>query len=213
MKAWHFLLYDGKLGHTNEYPKVGETIKVDPEKLEVCSYGLHACKNRVDALIYAPSKYICRVELSGEILRGVDKVCASERKILWMIDGERVLRQFAIDCALSVVESCSKEIIDYTMLIGFLYNESGFTAINSAAHSAAESAADSAARSAARSAAYSAAYSAARSAAYSAADFGSDSAAYFAAYFASDSATHSAARKLQEEHLLYLLEQEGWNGE
>src|SRR5690606_3947902 len=69
-----------------------------------CESGLHASERAIDALKHAPygrEIVLCRVELAGTILEHgdpVDKLTASERRILWRLDGEatdRVLREFA----------------------------------------------------------------------------------------------------------------------
>ena len=111
MKAWHFLKDDGSLqwkcGNT-KYPKVGQTLKVNPDRLELCSYGLHASKRLLDALQYAPGATVCRVELGGRILEDTDKVVASERTVLQMADAADVLHEFACRCAedaLQLIES------------------------------------------------------------------------------------------------------------
>jgi hypothetical protein len=98
MKAWHFLQDNGRLqwrcGRAWK-PKVGQTLKVDADKLRMCSYGLHASKKIIDALRYAPGSLICRVELGGTIIKDDDKVCASERTIIAMADATNVLHEIA----------------------------------------------------------------------------------------------------------------------
>ena len=102
MKAWHFLQDDGSLrwqcGRT-KFPKVGKTLKVDPEKIKLCEFGLHASTRPIDALKYAPGAIICRVELGGKIIKGDDKVVASERTITWQADATNTLHEFACWCA------------------------------------------------------------------------------------------------------------------
>jgi hypothetical protein len=99
MLAWHFLREDRKL----RYPpytlvEVGQKSTVEPP-LELCEWGLHASKRAIDALNYAPGSMACQVELSGEILEGDDKVCATERTVLKMIDATNTLHEFACWCA------------------------------------------------------------------------------------------------------------------
>ena len=104
MKAWHFLQDNGRLwwGPSGEMPgpkvKVGQTLTVKPP-LIMCAHGLHASLNVFDALGYAPGALICRVELSGEIIKDPDKVVASERTILWMVDATNALFEFSCWCA------------------------------------------------------------------------------------------------------------------
>jgi len=98
MKAWHFLRGDGRLqwrcGRT-WVPRVGQTLKVNPDELCMCNYGLHASKRIIDALGYAPGALICRVDLGGRIIKGDDKVVASERTIIQMADATNVLHEMA----------------------------------------------------------------------------------------------------------------------
>ena len=164
VKAWHFVgsrLRDGSL-----VPPDGKTL-VHKGPLVVCKTGFHASERLIDALQYAPGSTICRVVVDKDIIRDRDKLVARKRTILWRVDGEDLLRQFARNCALECVDKWDppKVVLEYL--------NTGDPTLRWAARSAAEgvteSAAWSAAWSAARSAAWSAARSAARSAAWSAA--------------------------------------------
>ncbi len=97
--AWHFLPEDRRLRY---YPhtlvKPGQTLRVYGPLL-MCDRGLHASRRVLDALFYAPGPIACRVLLSGKILEDPDKLCASKRKCLWMVDATRVLHEFACWCA------------------------------------------------------------------------------------------------------------------
>jgi hypothetical protein len=100
MKAWHFVsdtLRDGR-----PVPADGEVL-VHEGPLKLCASGLHASKNILDALRYAPGSTICRVEVCGEIIHGDDKLVCTERTILWRVSGERILRKFARMCARDVL--------------------------------------------------------------------------------------------------------------
>ena len=103
MKAWHFVKPDKRL-RFDPFTEinVGETIKVDPEKLSICSYGLHASKRAIDALSFVDweDAWICRVTLGGKMLEEADKFCASERTVLWMAPADDILRVFACEAAL-----------------------------------------------------------------------------------------------------------------
>lgn len=103
MKAWYFSDQSKQLRYGDgRQIRAGRTHKVKGE-LELCQNGLHASRNILDALSYAPGPVIWRVELGGEIIRGKDKLCASERTYLWGYDATAVLRAFARKCALDVV--------------------------------------------------------------------------------------------------------------
>ena len=103
MKAWYFSNTDRTLRHGDgRIIEAGTTHRVEGD-LELCNSGLHASTNILDALRYAPGPVVWRVEVRGEIIRGRDKLCASERTYLWGYDASDVLRKFARMCALDVV--------------------------------------------------------------------------------------------------------------
>jgi len=70
-------------------------LSVDPEKLSLCSFGLHASYRATDAIQYAPGPIVCRVKLKGKCLVDNDKICAEKREVLWMADASNVLHEFA----------------------------------------------------------------------------------------------------------------------
>ena len=103
VKAWHFLESKGHLSN-------GDSRKVRPGRwlvhhgdLVLCVSGLHASVMVLDALKYASGSVVCRVECSGEIIHGTDKLVCTRRRILWWVDSRTVLRQFACKCALDVI--------------------------------------------------------------------------------------------------------------
>lgn len=103
MKAWYFSTTNKKLRYGDDRViEVGETHKVTG-KLELCDNGLHANTNILDALLYAPGPVIWRVELAGDIIKGDNKLCASERTYLWGYDASETLQKFARLCALDVI--------------------------------------------------------------------------------------------------------------
>lgn len=100
MKAWHFT--NDRLRDGRPIPAVGEKLIHDGE-LKMCESGLHASKRIIDALRYAPGHMIHRVECGGEIIHQDDKLVCTERTILWTVDDEELLREFARMCALDVI--------------------------------------------------------------------------------------------------------------
>ena len=97
--AWHFLPDDRKLRYAPYTPvEPGQVLRVEGP-LELCRRGLHASIRPLDALRYAPGSIVCRVEMGGDILHGDDKLCASERKTLWVADATNALHKFACLCA------------------------------------------------------------------------------------------------------------------
>ncbi len=98
--AWHFV--GRKLRNGQPVPEDGEVLRHDGE-LVMCNEGLHASVRAVDALSYAPGAIACRVKCGGVIVHDDDKLVCSERTILWRVDAEEMLRDFARQCALDVV--------------------------------------------------------------------------------------------------------------
>jgi hypothetical protein len=198
MKGWHFLPDDGRLRWglksqevtRGKKVRVGETIRIKGP-LVLCERGLHGSERIIDALGYAPGALVCCCEYTGDILRGTDKFCATERIVIWMADATNTLHEFACWCA---EESLTKAHVT---------DERSWTAIRikrawlageatdvelCAARNAAWAAAADAARDAARAAAGTAAGTAARAAARAA----------WAAYAARDVARDAQNTKLTE---------------
>jgi hypothetical protein len=103
--AYHFLPADRKLRYSDEPVEVGRTYTVKPP-VELCKLGLHGSRRITDALGYAPGPVLCRTLHSGMIVYGSDKLCSSERKILWMLDLTRALQRFAYWCAVRALNRC-----------------------------------------------------------------------------------------------------------
>jgi hypothetical protein len=97
--GWHWLPDNGCLRHPpHTKVEVGQTLTAEGP-LELCENGMHASRRALDALQYAPGAIVCRVELSGEIVEGHDKLCARHRKVLAMADATKTLHEFACWCA------------------------------------------------------------------------------------------------------------------
>lgn len=136
MKAWHFVsdtLRDG-----SPIPADGVTLTHDGP-LVICETGLHASERIIDALMHAPGNTICRVEVEGCETQGHDdKLVCRLRTILWRIDGEKILREFARKCALEVMHLWDAPAIVRE------YLETGDESKRDAAEAAAEDAAEAA---------------------------------------------------------------------
>jgi len=165
IKAWHFINADRRLGYGDGRKVIkGRTYKYKgKEPIELCKRGMHASIKPLDALKYAKSNIICRVELSGQIIKGDDKCVASERKVIQVFDAEKVLRKFACLCALDGLPENAPDIV-------VKYLKTQDESIRMEADRAANRAADRAA--------------CAACAAYLAAYLAADRAAYWAAYLA-----------------------------
>jgi hypothetical protein len=101
VKAWHFVgdnLRDGR-----PIPPDGETL-IHDGPLAMCRCGLHGSPRLLDALRYAPGHTLCRTEHGGEIIHDADKLVSASRVILWRLDAEDLLRDFARRCALDVID-------------------------------------------------------------------------------------------------------------
>jgi hypothetical protein len=103
--AWHFLLDSHEFNH-------GPFVKAAAGKtyhakgpLVICSNGMHASRNILDALYYAPGACISRVEMSGPMVLSHDKLCARHRKVLWMADATRPLHDFTLWAAHRALEA------------------------------------------------------------------------------------------------------------
>ena len=239
VKAWHFVSQNRTLTH-NPHIKVepGYTYyDNDPDfKPILCKQGFHGNIDILDTLYYAPGPICCRVEIGGIVLHNNDKLVGSERTVLWMVDAEQVLREFARKCALDVVHlwDAPQVVVDY-LSTG---NEEGLRDTAWAANSAAARdatlaaaraaraarvaasvtrgaasvawAAARAARDATRDAAWAAAWAAARGAAW-AATLAATSAASAAASAASATlaatrAARDAARAAQSKRLVKMMQ-------
>jgi len=136
---------------------------------------------------------VCRVELGGRIICGKDKVCASERTILWLADATDVLDRFKRECALRVAHLWDIPTITQQ------YLETGDESIRDAAYVAAYNAARTAASAASCDSARAAASAASHGTVYNAACSAASAAVYGAA--------HTAECEWQNKRLTELLEE------
>ena len=97
--AWHFLRSDKRLGYKDGRKVVkGRKMKCPPDrKIQLCEYGMHASLRLLDALsfVYWKNPIVCRVELSGDVIQGIDKIVAPERKVIAWCDADKLLHEFA----------------------------------------------------------------------------------------------------------------------
>jgi len=167
IKAWYFSGADKKLRYGDGRKiKIGVTHKFEGNPV-LCECGLHGSIKPLYALQYAPGPVVWRVELSGEMNVGANKIAAAERKYLWGYDATNILRAFVRKCALDVVPLWNApEIVIKYLKMG---DESIRAAASDAAWNAAWAAAGAAAWAAAWDAAWATAWAAARAAARAAA--------------------------------------------
>jgi len=167
--CWHFLSDNKRLRWGNRaVVKVGKTYRATG-KLKLCENGMHGSEKILDALNYAPGSVICRVEIWGGVQQDGDKMVGRYRRVLKMVDGEKILREFARKCALHVVLKYWKDapdvVVRYLKTGDELLRDAARDAAWDAAGAAARDAAWAAAGAAARDAAWAAAWAAARAAA------------------------------------------------
>lgn len=207
MLAWHFSTGELAFQERANTPPIkgGITYRRDPEKLQLCEYGLHASIKPGDALEYAPGSIVSRVRLSGRIVKSHDKCVASVRKHLWVMNADDVLREFARWCALEVIHLWGPPqiVIDYLKTDNEKLRDAAAATARDAAGDAARAAARYAARAAAGVAAEVAVRAAEDAATWAATASAED--AWDAAGVAAWVAARYAAREKQNEQLETLL--------
>jgi hypothetical protein len=167
----------------------------------------------MDALRYAPGNTICRVAITGDLVRGDDKLVGRRREVLWITDAEQTLRKFARMCAKDVLHlwNAPPVVIEYLNTgdeaLRVAAWDAAWDAIHAAAWAAARAAAweaARAARAAARDAAWDAAWDAARAATHAAARAAARTTAQAAAWAVARDAW-DAARDAQNRRLGRML--------
>jgi hypothetical protein len=198
MYAWHFVNKERTLRDGNTVA-AGWVYEIEPP-LVMCKWGLHAGQRIIDALQYAPGPILCRVRLSGQILRDPDKVVAQRREVLWMLDASNLLHE----CACQFAERALTRLQE----AGDKVDPRSWDAIAAKRKWVAgdiDNEQLAAARAAARAAAWDAARGAARAAARVAARFAPRDAARDAARDAVWDAARAAEREWQESRLQQLV--------
>ena len=210
--AWHWAKAL-RTQYSNEPIVAGQTLTATGP-LSLCNNGMHASLCPLDALQYAPGAMLCRVELSGDVLTGNDKLCARSRKVLWIANADHMLHEFACLCAeralkrAKVEDARSWRAIEVKRLwLAGKATDAELAAASAAASAAAYAAASAAASAAAYAAAWDAASAAASAAARDAAWDAASAAARDASYAASYAAARDAEKAWQREILTALIQQ------
>lgn len=114
--GWHFHRAD-TLRNGEPVPPPGKWLELDTSRwqLQPCCWGLHASERVIDALPFAPSCMLSRVELAGQLVshgetRQNDKLAASRRRIVATVDLTPTLLIFARRCALAHFTKWPREI-------------------------------------------------------------------------------------------------------
>lgn len=140
IEAWKFLHSNRRLGYGDGRPvSVGVPLEIDGLPI-LCARGIHASRRAIDALQYAESAIVARVQCDGEIVEGEDKLVCTRLTPLAIFDATDTLRHFARLCGLDVIS------LWYAPDIVVHYLRTGDESIRAAAWAAARYAAWAAAR-------------------------------------------------------------------
>jgi hypothetical protein len=117
VNVWWFCKDDHSLQYEDgRIASIGQTHTVDPEKVELCKYGLHGSTHVVNALNYGHGDRLFYCRLDGKVIHGIDKVVASQRTYLaGGIDVSYELRTFVKQYARDVVSfwRAPQVVVDY----------------------------------------------------------------------------------------------------
>jgi hypothetical protein len=145
--AYHFV--GATLRNGDPVPPDGTWLEyIGPLPIIMCERGLHASEHPMDAIKHAQASTLCRVQLSGTVIRDTDKLVSTRRRILCRIDATDLLLAFARLCALDVAHLWECPIVVQQ------YLESGDESLRATARATAWAAAQAAARDAAWDAAW-----------------------------------------------------------
>lgn len=90
--AWHCIGTNRKMRFSGETVEPGKAYSLPGRSKPVlCVRGFHGSARLTDALGYHPGPIVCRVELSGLIADAGDKMAATKRRVLWMVDASELL--------------------------------------------------------------------------------------------------------------------------
>jgi len=107
IKGYRFVTDDLKSQHGKVQWVVGEWQK-QKGKLVLCGHGFHASQRPLDSLNYNFGIRWFECEARGNILKDIDKFCASEMRLVREIPN-KVIQEFAIDCAWRVLHIFERE--------------------------------------------------------------------------------------------------------
>ena len=204
--AWHWAVKDkdGKLRLRDgrDVPAVGVSL-IHEGEVEMCNSGLHASRRVIDALAYIPdgATVLCRVKCEDVVAEQDDKLVCRQRTVVWSHDCKKLLHEAACifaERALTIAgikddgRNASWNAIRVKRL--WLKGEATDEQLKEARDAAGE------------------AWAAAREAWAAAWDAwaAAEDAAWDAAW-AARAAARAAERARQEQELLKLLKEAGWN--
>jgi len=99
--AYHFLVLGGRMRHpVNGHTHVTKGLSLHEDEIQLCVRGLHASIEPIDALQYAPGPCLTLVECSGKIVKDIDKIVCTDRKVIaGPVDVTDIIVRFAAWCA------------------------------------------------------------------------------------------------------------------
>ena len=211
MRAWYFAPLGNRLRFGDNRPiRAGITHRIEGEP-KICKHGLHGSIRVMDALAYAESSVLYRVELSGKMDHGDDKISAQSRRYLKRYEIDGLLKCFARRQALIHIEKIKPYTGQFDLIVEYLetgredLRDAARDASRAAAWDASRAAAEDAAWAAARAAAGAAAEAAARDAARAAAGAAVEDAARAAAWTSAWTAAEDAARAAADKMLTNMI--------
>ena len=109
MKFYKSMKAELKSGYGDIDWKIGEWVNVKGD-LSLCNNGLHCCENIIDAMGFVNCEILAEVETRGNFLKGPDKYCFQEMRIIktWKWEKEHSVK-LAIFAAELVIEIFEKE--------------------------------------------------------------------------------------------------------
>jgi hypothetical protein len=205
--VWHFS--DGTLSYDrNDKVVAGLSLACNPDDIRLCQYGFHGSYDILGALQYANGSVLSYCEIGGRIIKDDDKVVASIRRHIIVVDIERTLHEFAIWCAeqaLALIDNSDERSVNVLKIKRLWLDGKATDEELTAARDAAWDVARDVARDAARDAARAAARAAARTATWTAARDAAWDAARTAARASAWDAARDAARDAQNDKLTTMI--------
>lgn len=113
--GWHTISEDHHTTHKVTLVEIGKTLKVDyPDEIAPCEYGYHSCVDpNVLITHYATGPVICRVVSTGLFYFDRDKLVASERTCIGLLEAAESIK---------LLQDYGLEMSVYA-LRGYLYNK------------------------------------------------------------------------------------------
>lgn len=124
VNGYYFAPYNNRLRYGDDRRIVLEETHSVEGTIQICSFGLHCSRTAAEALEYAPSPLLYKVEAWGDIDEGSDKLAARNRKYTAVLNTSEILEKFNRNRALTVLPLLADEIclITYREIENYLIN-------------------------------------------------------------------------------------------